>query len=81
VAVATSEPLASVTVPSVKPTREPDLTTVPVAVSGPLAWGLNQLVSAGLKPPPPQRYPLAKGSAALQALADGGVYGKVVLEP
>jgi NADPH:quinone reductase len=45
------------------------------------AWGLNQLVSAGLKPPPPQRYPLAKGSAALQALADGGVYGKVVLEP
>jgi NADPH:quinone reductase len=36
------------------------------------AWGLNQLVSAGLKPPPPQRYPLSEGSAALQALADGG---------
>jgi NADPH:quinone reductase len=45
------------------------------------SWGLNQLVSAGLKPPPPQRYPLSEGSAALQALADGGVFGKLVLEP
>ena len=45
------------------------------------AWGLNHLVSAGLKPPPPQRYPLSEGSAALQALADGGVFGKLVLEP
>jgi NADPH2:quinone reductase len=45
------------------------------------ASGLNQLVAAGLKPPPPQRYPLSKGSAALQALADGGVFGKLVLEP
>jgi NADPH:quinone reductase len=45
------------------------------------AWGLNHLVSAGLKPPPPQRYPLSEGSAALQALADGGVFGKFVLEP
>ncbi len=45
------------------------------------AWGLTQLVSAGLKPPPPQRYPLSEGSAALQALADGGVFGKLVLEP
>jgi NADPH:quinone reductase len=45
------------------------------------AFGLNQLVSAGLKPPPPQRYPLSQGSAALQALADGGVFGKLVLEP
>ena len=45
------------------------------------AWGLKQLVSAGLKPPPPQRYPLSEGSAALQALADGGVFGKLVLEP
>ena len=45
------------------------------------AWGLNQLVSAGLKPPPPQRYPLSDGAAALQALADGGVFGKLVLEP
>jgi NADPH:quinone reductase len=45
------------------------------------ASGVNQLVSAGLKPPPPQRYPLSEGSAALQALADGGVFGKLVLEP
>jgi NADPH2:quinone reductase len=45
------------------------------------AWGLSQLVSLGLKPPPPQRYPLSEGRAALQALADGGVLGKVVLEP
>ena len=45
------------------------------------SFGLNQLVSAGLKPPPPQRYPLSEGSAALQALADGGVFGKLVLEP
>jgi NADPH:quinone reductase len=45
------------------------------------AWGLNHLVSAGLKPPPPQRYPLSEGSAALQALADGRVFGKLVLEP
>jgi NADPH:quinone reductase len=45
------------------------------------SWGLNQLVSAGLKPPPPQRYPLSEGGAALQALADGGVFGKLVLEP
>ena len=35
-AVATSAPETSVTVPSVKATREPDLTTVPVAVSSPL---------------------------------------------
>jgi NADPH2:quinone reductase len=45
------------------------------------AWGLGQLVSLGLKPPPPQRYPLSDGRAALQSLADGGVLGKVVLEP
>lgn len=45
------------------------------------AWGLSQLVSRGLKPPPPQRYPLSEGRAALQSLADGGVLGKVVLEP
>jgi NADPH2:quinone reductase len=45
------------------------------------SFGLNQLVSAGLKPPPPQRYPLSEGRAALQALADGGVFGKLVLEP
>jgi NADPH:quinone reductase len=45
------------------------------------AWGLSQLVSLGLKPPPPRRYPLSEGRAALQALADGGVFGKLVLEP
>jgi len=45
------------------------------------AWGLGQLVSLGLKPPPPQRYPLSEAPAALQALSDGGVLGKLVLEP
>ena len=45
------------------------------------SWGLSQLVSAGLKPPSPQRYPLSEGRAALQSLADGGVLGKLVLEP
>lgn len=45
------------------------------------AFGLAQLVAQGLKPPPPQRYPLSEGRAALQSLADGGVLGKVVLEP
>jgi NADPH2:quinone reductase len=44
-------------------------------------FGVAQLVKAGLRPPPPIRYPLAEGSAALQSLADGGVLGKVVLEP
>ncbi len=45
------------------------------------AWGLGQLVFLGLKPPSPQRYPLSEASAALQCLADGGVLGKLVLEP
>ena len=45
------------------------------------AAGVNRLVAAGLKPPPPLRYPLADGSVALRALADGAVFGKVVLEP
>jgi NADPH2:quinone reductase len=45
------------------------------------AWGLGQLVFLGLKPPPPQRFPLSEGQTALQTLADGGVLGKVVLEP
>ncbi len=44
-------------------------------------FGVGELVKAGLRPPPPVRYPLSDGSAALQALADGGVLGKVVLEP
>ena len=45
------------------------------------AAGLGRLVAAGLRPPPPVRYPLSEGRAALQSLADGGVQGKLVLEP
>jgi NADPH:quinone reductase len=45
------------------------------------AVGLGKLVAAGLRPPPPVRYPLSEGRAALQSLADGGVQGKLVLEP
>lgn len=44
-------------------------------------YGVNELVKAGLRPPPPIRFPLAEGGAAVQTLADGGVLGKVVLEP
>ncbi|MBY0441418.1 MAG: NADPH:quinone oxidoreductase family protein [Mycobacteriaceae bacterium] len=44
-------------------------------------WGLSRLVSAGLKPPPPQRYPLSQGSAAMQSLVAGAVLGKAVLVP
>jgi NADPH:quinone reductase len=44
-------------------------------------FGVNELVKAGLRPPPPVRFPLSKGAEALQSLADGGVLGKVVLEP
>jgi NADPH:quinone reductase len=44
-------------------------------------FGVNELVKAGLRPPPPVRFPLSEGRAALQSLADGGVLGKVVLEP
>jgi hypothetical protein len=36
---------------------------------------------AALEPPPPQRYPLLEGQAALQSPAGGGVLGKPVLEP
>ncbi len=43
--------------------------------------GLGKLVEAGLRPPPPVRYPLSEGRAALESLADGGIKGKVVLEP
>jgi NADPH2:quinone reductase len=39
------------------------------------SWGLGQLVFLGLRPPPPQRYPLSEAQAALQCLADGGVLG------
>ena len=34
-----------------------------------------------LKPPAPQRYPLSEAQAASQCLVDGGVLGKLVLEP
>jgi NADPH:quinone reductase len=44
-------------------------------------FGVTELVKAGLRPPPPVRFPLANGAEALQSLADGGVLGKVVLEP
>ena len=44
-------------------------------------FGVAELVKAGLRPPPPMRFPLSEGRAALQSLADGGVLGKVVLEP
>jgi NADPH2:quinone reductase len=44
-------------------------------------FGVGELVKAGLRPPPPMRFPLSEGRAALQSLADGGVLGKVVLEP
>jgi NADPH2:quinone reductase len=44
-------------------------------------FGVAELVKAGLRPPPPVRFPLSEGRAALQSLADGGILGKVVLEP
>jgi len=44
-------------------------------------FGVAELVKAGLRPPPPVRFPLSKGAEALQSLADGGVLGKVVLQP
>lgn len=44
-------------------------------------FGVSQLVSAGLEPPPPVRYPLANAAEAMELLADGGVFGKLVLEP
>lgn len=49
--------------------------------AGLFSWGLNQLVFLGLRPPPPQRYPLSEARAALRSLDEGGVLGKVVLEP
>ena len=55
-AVATRAPEASVTVPSVKAARDPDLTTVPVAVSSPLegrtALRKLTLISIEVKPLP-----------------------------
>lgn len=45
------------------------------------ADGVARLVADGLRPPAPQRYPLVDGRAALETLAAGGVFGKVVLNP
>ena len=45
------------------------------------AAGVARLVSGGLRPPPPLRFPLSQGRAALESLAAGKVFGKVVLEP
>jgi NADPH2:quinone reductase len=44
-------------------------------------FGVVQLVEKGLRPPPPVRYPLSEGRAALERLAAGEVLGKLVLEP
>ena len=42
--------------------------------------GVARLVADGLRPPAPQRFPLSEGRSALEALAAGAIYGKVVLE-
>ena len=44
-------------------------------------FGVAKLVEAGLRPPPPVRFPLSKGAEALECLARGEVAGKLVLEP
>jgi NADPH:quinone reductase len=44
-------------------------------------FGVAKLVEAGLRPPPPVRFPLSKGAEALESLASGEVQGKLVLEP
>jgi len=44
-------------------------------------FGVGELVKAGLRPPPPMRFPLAQARAAVETLASGGVFGKLVLEP
>jgi NADPH2:quinone reductase len=51
------------------------------AAQGQVGAELNKLVAGGLRPPPPVRYPLSEGTAALDALAGGQVRGKLVLEP
>ena len=56
------------------------VTTHPQALDD-AARGVSELVSAGLRPPAPQRFPLAEGRSALEGLAAGRVYGKAVLEP
>jgi NADPH2:quinone reductase len=44
-------------------------------------FGVAKLVEAGLRPPPPVRFPLSEGASALESLASGAVQGKLVLEP
>lgn len=46
-----------------------------------IGTGVSGLVAAGLRPPPPIRFPLSEGAAALQSLGAGGILGKLVLEP
>jgi hypothetical protein len=55
-----------------------DVDDIPDRVDGAVVIDVR---AAGLKPPPPLRYPLSKAAEALQLLADGGVLGKLVLEP
>ena len=43
--------------------------------------GVARLVAEGLRPPVPQRFPLADGRTALKSLAAGRVFGKLVLTP
>ncbi len=50
-------------------------------VQAEVAAGVARLVSGGLRPPLPLRFPLSQGRAALESLAAGKVFGKVVLEP
>lgn len=45
------------------------------------AAGVGRLVAGGLRPPAAQSFPLADGRAALESLAAGAVFGKVVLAP
>ncbi|MCW2749679.1 MAG: qor, partial [Aeromicrobium sp.] len=45
-----------------------------------VARGLQELVSAGLRPPVSGRFPLADGRRAVELLSAGAVLGKVVLE-
>lgn len=46
-----------------------------------IADGVAGLVRNGLRPPVTGRYPLDRGHEAIEALASGGVRGKVVIEP
>ena len=58
-----------------------EFVTAKPEVQAEVIGGLNALIAGGLRPPAPQRYSLREGRAALESLAAGGVYGKVILEP